>query len=66
MFLNFFYMIGMATTLFILALLLVGGLGDYLKNIFSLTNNHILVIALGNLLSSLSYVSTCTFNAQGL
>lgn len=54
---NFFYMLGMSTTLFILALLLVGGLGDYLKNIFMLTQNNILVMVIGCLLSSLSYVS---------
>ena len=54
---NFFYMLGMSTTLFILALLLVGGLGDYLKNIFMLTQNNILVMVIGCLLSALSYVS---------
>lgn len=57
MFINFFYMLGMSTTLFILALLLVGGLGDYLKNIFMLTQNNILVITIGCLFSALPYVS---------
>lgn len=54
---NFFYMLGMSTTMFILALLLVGGLGDYLKNIFQLTQNNILVMVIGCLLSAFAYVS---------
>lgn len=62
MFLNFFYMIGFSTTLFIVGLLLVGGLGDYLKNIFNLKQTNILVLAIGCLLSALPYVSQ-TFHA---
>lgn len=57
MMLNFFYMLGMSTTLFISAMLLVGGLGDYLKNIFKLTQTNILVMVIGCLLSVISYVS---------
>jgi len=50
-------MLGWSTTLFILAMLLVGGLGDYLKNIFMLTQEHILVMAIGSVISAMAYVS---------
>lgn len=62
--LSFFYMLGMSTTLFILALLLVGGLGDYLKNIFMLTQNNILVMTIGCLLSVIAYVSIGRASSQ--
>lgn len=77
-FLEFFYMLGMSTTLFILAMLLVGGLGDYLKNIFKLTQINVLVMAIGCTVSVIPYVSitihlsctchmnvTCTVGAHG-
>lgn len=54
---DFFYWLGLGTTVFALALLLVGGLGDYLKNIFNLQQKHILVMAIGCLLSVVPYVS---------
>lgn len=57
MLINFFYMLGMSTTLFILALMLVGGLGDYLKNALMVTQNNILVMTIGCLLSVFAYVS---------
>jgi len=55
---DFFYWLGLGTTIFALALLLVGGLGDYLKNIFNLQQKHILVMAIGCFLSVVPYVRT--------
>ena len=54
---DFFYWLGLGTTVSILALLLVGGLGDYLKNIFMLQQKHIIVMVIGCLLSVIPYVS---------
>lgn len=56
MFFEFFYWLGLGTTVFSLALLLVGGLGDYLKNIFMLQQKHLMVMVIGCLLSVIPYV----------